>query len=153
MSSGEAHSGTRPEQNHHRVAVVGTDRGGGDPGAPVGAQLLRRRQRLTSLKADPSRQLPRLAPAHLAYLKRSGLGFTHVRPAGFMQNLLISAGESGVLTYVLRYQPGEPARRRQARAPLGSTTTAHLSPRRRTSVDDRDRQGYVTAGGPDPDGQ
>jgi len=34
-----------------------------------------------------------------AYLELSGLGFTHVRPAGFMQNLLLSAAAPGVLTY------------------------------------------------------
>jgi uncharacterized protein YbjT (DUF2867 family) len=34
-----------------------------------------------------------------AYLKRSGLGFKHVRPAGFRQNLLLSAAALGILTY------------------------------------------------------
>jgi uncharacterized protein YbjT (DUF2867 family) len=34
-----------------------------------------------------------------AYLERSGLGFTHVRPAAFMQNLLLSAAAPGVLSY------------------------------------------------------
>lgn len=34
-----------------------------------------------------------------AYLELSGLGFTHVRPAGFVQNLLLSAATPGVLSY------------------------------------------------------
>jgi NAD(P)H dehydrogenase (quinone) len=34
-----------------------------------------------------------------AYLERSGLGYTHVRPAQFMQNLLLSEAAPGVLTY------------------------------------------------------
>jgi uncharacterized protein YbjT (DUF2867 family) len=34
-----------------------------------------------------------------AYIERSGLGFTHVRPSGFMQNLPLSVGAPGVLTY------------------------------------------------------
>lgn len=34
-----------------------------------------------------------------AYLERSGLGFTHVRPAAFMHNVLASAATPGVLTY------------------------------------------------------
>jgi NAD(P)H dehydrogenase (quinone) len=34
-----------------------------------------------------------------AYIERSGLGFTHVRPSGFMQNLSLTAGTPGVLTY------------------------------------------------------
>ena len=41
-----------------------------------------------------------------SHLERSGLDFKHVQPAGFMQSLLINAGEAGVLTYVLRHQPG-----------------------------------------------
>lgn len=34
-----------------------------------------------------------------AYLERSGLDFTHVRPAAFMQNILLAAAAPGVLTY------------------------------------------------------
>jgi NAD(P)H dehydrogenase (quinone) len=34
-----------------------------------------------------------------AYLERSGLGFTHVRPAAFMQNVLLSAATPGVFSY------------------------------------------------------
>lgn len=34
-----------------------------------------------------------------AYLERSGLGFTHVRPAAFMQNVLVSAVAPGVFSY------------------------------------------------------
>ncbi|WP_312629723.1 NmrA family NAD(P)-binding protein [Pseudofrankia sp. BMG5.37] len=34
-----------------------------------------------------------------AYIERSGLGFTHVRPSGFMQNLRLSLGAPGVLTH------------------------------------------------------
>jgi NAD(P)H dehydrogenase (quinone) len=34
-----------------------------------------------------------------AYLERSGLGHTHLRPAAFMQNLRLSVGPPGVLTH------------------------------------------------------
>lgn len=34
-----------------------------------------------------------------AYMEPSGLGFTHVRPTGFMQNLLLSAAAPGVPSY------------------------------------------------------
>jgi uncharacterized protein YbjT (DUF2867 family) len=34
-----------------------------------------------------------------AYIERSGLGYTHLRPASFMQNLRFSADQPGVLTH------------------------------------------------------
>ncbi|QIS11763.1 NmrA family NAD(P)-binding protein [Nocardia arthritidis] len=36
-----------------------------------------------------------------AYIERSGLGYTHLRPAAFMQNLARGIGEPGVLTHFI----------------------------------------------------